>query len=57
MTPLHDTPTIDIKSQVVRDAILSIGHGSANVRVLQASTMLVAQMSDDEARRLGRMLK
>jgi hypothetical protein len=55
MTPI--TPTLDIKAQVVRDAILLIANTTSNARVLQAATMLVAQMTDDEARKLGRLLR
>jgi len=57
MTPLHSTPTTDPKAQVVRDAILAMADTTTNHRVLTAAMQLVAHMSDEEARRLGRFLR
>ena len=57
MTPLDNKPSRDIKAQVVRDAIMEIAKSATNHRVLTAASMLVAQATDAEMQRLGRLLK
>jgi len=52
-----DTNANTVKAQVVRDAILAIADTTTNHRVLTAAMQLVAQMSDEEARKLGRLLR
>lgn len=57
MTPINNEPSRDIKAQVVRDAIMEIAKSATNHKVLTAASMLVVQATDDEMKRLGRMLK
>lgn len=57
MTRLDNEPSRDIKAQVVRDAIMEIAKSATNHRVLTAASMLVAQATDAEMQRLGRLLK
>lgn len=57
MQTLHESTTPDPKAQVVRDAILAIAHATPNPRVMTAAMILVAHISDEEARTLGRMLR
>jgi len=57
MDRLDNEPSRDIKAQVVRDAIMEIAKSATNHRVLTGASMLVAQATDDEMKRLGRLLK
>jgi hypothetical protein len=57
MTPIDNNPSSCVKAQVVRDALLEIAKSATNHRVLTAASMLVAQATDAEMQRLGRLLK
>ena len=57
MSPTDNEPSRDIKAQVVRDAIMEIAKSATNHKVLTAASMLVVQATDDEMKRLGRLLK
>jgi hypothetical protein len=57
VSPINNAPSVDIKAQVVRDALLEIAKSATNHRVLTGAAMFVANATDAEMQRLGRLLK